>query len=170
MALVIEDGTIVTGADSYVTVAEADTYWSDRGDPSQWTALTTAQKESALRQATEYLEVNFCFKGCLEDTSQPLSFPRSEFYDREGRLLAGAGIIPTAIKNAQIEIAIRIAINNTRLDTNTSDNNIIRERVGDHEVQFSSGARNEFTAYAYVNKLLKSYTLSSLNNSRIIRG
>lgn len=172
MALTIEDGTIVAGADSYVSEVEADTYWTNRGSPTQWTGLTSAQKESALRQATEYLEVNYCYKGSLEDTTQPLSFPRTAFYDREGRLLAGEGVIPTAIKNAQIELAIRISIDNTRLDTTPSDNNIIRERVGDHEIQFDAGKTSgSTTIYGYVEKILRPYlALSTLSSSSIVRG
>tara|TARA_R100000789_G_scaffold41611_1_gene43139 strand:+ start:14817 stop:15329 length:513 start_codon:yes stop_codon:yes gene_type:complete len=170
VALVKEDGSIVSGAESYVTVAEADAYWADRGDPAQWTDLTTAQKESALRQATQYLETNYNWKSCLQDVVQPLAFPRLPFYDKEGRLLAGEGVIPQKVKDAQIELALRHAIQNLLLDTNPQDDNILRERVGDHEVQYKSGSTKTYS-FSYVQSLLRSYVLSStFNEARIIRG
>jgi hypothetical protein len=168
--LIIEDGSIVPDAEAYATVAEADTYWAERDSPVEWTNLTTAQKEAALRQATEYLETNYCYRSCIQDTTQPLAFPRLPFYDKEGRILAGTGVIPTAIKNANIELALRHAISNLLLDETPNDNNIIREKVGDHEVEYDRAKQSNTKIFAYVEKLLKRYTLSSLNTASIIRG
>ena len=53
MTLVIEDGTGKSNAESYISVADADTYHSNRGN-TDWAALTTAEKERLLRIATDY--------------------------------------------------------------------------------------------------------------------
>lgn len=169
--LIIEDGTLVPDANSYISVAEADSYWVDHGSPVQWTGLTEDEKEVALIQATEYLETNYCFRSCLQSTTQSLSFPRLAFYDKEGRLLAGEGVIPKQIKNAQAELALRVVIDNSaRLDTSPSDSNIIEEKVGDHEITFSEPNSQSYNLYPYVQKLLRNFILSSLNSVRIIRG
>ena len=57
MALVVEDGSGLSGANSYATAAQADTYASDRG-LSAWTG-DTATKEAALIRATDYLEATY---------------------------------------------------------------------------------------------------------------
>ena len=54
MSLIVEDGTGKSNAESYISVADADTYHSNR-DNTDWAALTTAEKERLLRIATDYM-------------------------------------------------------------------------------------------------------------------
>lgn len=54
MALVIEDGTGIKGAEVVNSVTDADTYCTKRGIAS-WSALTNEQKEAALINGEEYL-------------------------------------------------------------------------------------------------------------------
>lgn len=58
MALIVETGVGITGADSFASVAEADAFWAGR--PSQgadWLALTTPRKEECLRDATDLISM-----------------------------------------------------------------------------------------------------------------
>ena len=50
--MVVEDGTGLSNADSFVSVAYADTYFSTRG-VSAWASLTN--KEALLIKATDYI-------------------------------------------------------------------------------------------------------------------
>ena len=45
MALMIEDGTIVTDAEAYISVANADTYLAKFGKDAVWSTKTVQQKE-----------------------------------------------------------------------------------------------------------------------------
>lgn len=58
MALVVETGLGSLTADSYASVATADAYWAARPGPdaTAWAAAQLADKEGALRSATEYLD------------------------------------------------------------------------------------------------------------------
>lgn len=56
--MIVEHGYGVHNADSYVSVAYADTYFSTRGVTS-WAALTPAVKEASLIKATDYIEKMF---------------------------------------------------------------------------------------------------------------
>ena len=47
MALVVEDGTGITNANAYVSVAEADSYFQARNNAS-WSARNTHDKEKAI--------------------------------------------------------------------------------------------------------------------------
>ncbi len=46
---------LTTPDDSYASVSEADTYWSERNN-SDWSAASMADKEKALRFATELID------------------------------------------------------------------------------------------------------------------
>jgi hypothetical protein len=57
MTLIVEDGSGVYGANSYVTISEADAYFLNRGNTS-WADITatTQLKEEALIRATDFIE------------------------------------------------------------------------------------------------------------------
>ena len=55
MALIVEDGTGVSGAESYISVVDADDYHTNHGNTS-WGSADTTAKEIALRKASEYLD------------------------------------------------------------------------------------------------------------------
>lgn len=54
MALIVEDGSGVDGAESLATVAAADTYHALRGNAA-WTLLTEPKKEQLLRNAFDFM-------------------------------------------------------------------------------------------------------------------
>ena len=55
MSLIVEDGTGLATAESYISVADATTYFTARS-VTTWGALATdALREAALRRATEYM-------------------------------------------------------------------------------------------------------------------
>lgn len=135
MALIVEDGTFVAGAESYASVAYADTYWSNRAD-TVWSAADTADKEAALRKATQYLDATFMWVGVIADTDQALNWPRSGAEDREGRDLVNE--VPVLVKNATVEFA-KAALSESILTDVTRDDQIDRVKAGSVEVEFSSG-------------------------------
>lgn len=61
MALVVENGTGIIGAESYASVAETDAWYAGRpgADATSWAAASEPQKEGALREASLYLDVHF---------------------------------------------------------------------------------------------------------------
>ena len=78
--------TITVGVDTYVTVAEADTYL--RG---AWSAFDTADKESALVEAARSMET-LTWKGSKTSEAQALAWPRTGVVDRYGRALDPNGL------------------------------------------------------------------------------
>lgn len=78
MPLTVEDGTLVAGADSYVSLDDANTYWDGNGAPTAWTALTDPAKEGRLRAAARYLQdgQRLPFTGTLHAWNQALVWPR----------------------------------------------------------------------------------------------
>lgn len=83
MALTVEDGTAKADAESYASVADADSYHSLRGN-TLWATMSTGEKEASLRRATDYMvqAYRLQFKGTRVSDSQALDWPRN-FVERE---------------------------------------------------------------------------------------
>lgn len=98
MAFVVEDGTGLANANSYVSVADADAYFADRGIAA-WTGSSTV-KEHALIRATDFIETVYGrrFRGSVVTDTQALSFPR---------YITGEDEIPSDLKKATCEYALR---------------------------------------------------------------
>lgn len=95
MALVIEDGTVVTGANSYIDVAEAKAFAAARGVDLGNDDVVTEQR---LLIAMDYLE-SLNYKGVRTDPDkQLLSWPRTGV-TFDGRTF-GAHVIPAQLKSA----------------------------------------------------------------------
>ena len=73
MAFVVEDGTGLENANSFCSVAFADSYFSDRGIAA-WTGSNTV-KEQALVRATDYISNRFTFRRDPYSEEQALPFP-----------------------------------------------------------------------------------------------
>lgn len=164
MALIVEDGTGVDNANSYVDLTFADDYFSQRGVQS-WADASVQDKEVALIKATDYIELRFRdrWKGLLSEEVTTLSFPRTYLYDRKGQPVTD---VPGDVKKAVCEYALR-AINSDLLpDPVSSDNggNIKRvyERVGpiESETEYQQG-HYVFRPYPSADKLLSFWVLGS---------
>lgn len=77
MALVVEDGTGKADAESYGSVADADTYHAKFGNLG-WADFTTEEKESSLRRATQYIDATYGrrYPGYQLNQTQALLWPR----------------------------------------------------------------------------------------------
>ncbi len=88
--LVIEDGTVVAGADSYVTIVEfeayADKFGFDRA--TTWDGYSETVKDQKARVAAQYLDLRYGPRlgGVRVDDDQDTEWPRLGVWDeRRGR-------------------------------------------------------------------------------------
>jgi hypothetical protein len=99
MALVTTPGS--ASADSYVSLNEADGYAASRFGTDAWAALSDADQEKALRQATR--EIDRCrFRGRKTYASQALQFPRDYCSEESADLLE----VPDEVQEACFEQAL----------------------------------------------------------------
>ena len=104
MSLIIEDGTIVAGAESYVTVTEARDWASKRGVTL---SATDSVVEQLLRKATDFLQsIEAQYKGARVDTEQVLAWPRQQVYLYGNTTAIAVTYIPQQLKDAQCQLAI----------------------------------------------------------------
>lgn len=129
MALIIEDGSIVENANSYVTVAEAQAYADARG-------LTVTLTEGQLVQAMDYLEAQRSqYQGVKVDPEQSLQFPRNCVY--VDTILLDYTKIPNILKQAQMRLAIEVANGIDLFPSRTSGTFVKREKVGPIDTEYS---------------------------------
>lgn len=110
MALTVEDGTGLVGADAYISVANADTYFLASANAT-WAAATTPAKEVAIVKATRYIEKRFGtkWKGLIASSEQALGWPRRYVYDELGTELVDQ--VPVQIARACAEYAVQALVN-----------------------------------------------------------
>lgn len=150
MAFTIQnDSGDVTEANAYISVAELDTYHTDRGNAYTGSPDATA-KEQAIVKATDYLDTRFNFVGVVWATDQSTDWPRSNAMDNSGRLISG---IPKEVKEATAEYALRALLDSLVADPtrDASGQSIKRESVKadvvETTVEFMDG--NSFTMPKY---------------------
>lgn len=115
-AFVVEDGTGLTTANSYVSVAFSDTYHDAQGNPTTWSTATTVEKQDALRRATEELDLRYGVRwnGWRASSEQALDFPRTGLTDSAGNDVDD-DVIPTPLKRATARAALLILQGETLL-------------------------------------------------------
>lgn len=148
MALIVETGAIVTGANSYVTIAQADTYHALAGLRA-WLEADDLQKEHALVQATKELEARFrgFWLGSKRNDSatvayQKLAWPRTGVVDEDGIELDEL-LIPDVVKDAQCEIAALIVSGSSLLqrEVTAESASITSESVGPISVSYGKSGQ-----------------------------
>jgi hypothetical protein len=151
MALIIEDGSIVPGANSYVTVSEISAYATQRGFSITRNIDTI---ETAAILAMDYMQSKSYIGDLVdgfdsENGQQPLKWPRQNITD------VLKTTIPTDIKSAQIELSI--ASFTQSLISSSTPVSITSEQIGELKTDYSgTGLRSSFTS-ARVNILLSKY-------------
>lgn len=135
MALTVEDGTGLTGADAMISVTYADTYHGDRGN-STWTG-TDAVKEAAIRRASFFMTNSYRWKGYpINGRDQAMAWPRSYVTDGEGYPVA-SNAVPAEVQQACAEIALRELVSAGSMTPDyTPSERVKREQVGPLSVEY----------------------------------
>lgn len=136
---------LVVGENSYVTVAEADTYFGDRWGSDSWAILTEENKESLLISACSQQTYYCSWAGDPTDTEQDLPFPRN-----------GDTEVPQPIKDAQCEIAINMLASGSF--NQSSANSLTKLKAGSVELNWHDSASTTNSIFSdYSSKLMAPY-------------
>jgi hypothetical protein len=105
---------LVLNTNSYVTIADADTYFETRIDSAEWETADDETKEQALVTATQLIDERHWI-GAAVSSSQALAWPRKNaiYYDpRMGQQITVANDeVPSQIKIAVYEQALHLVQN-----------------------------------------------------------
>lgn len=179
MAVTVEDGTQVPGADSYITVAYADDYNAKYGNAA-WAALPseddvpapasgTVTKEACLRRATQYMVgmYRLRWKGLRASVTQPLDWPRiavvlddvtSYFVDQAFFYQVPANVVPDVVMKANAILAFKAITQDLAPDL---DQRTLVEKVGPIQVNYDRFSP-QYRRFRQVDLLLNPY-LDSTN-------
>lgn len=149
MPIIVEDGTGLSDADSYISVSASDSYHQDRGNDA-WASLTTEEKEEALRKATQYIDTTYCFYGSIAKNTQSLSWPRNDVKDVEGRDLTG--LVPRAVQDATRELGL-YSLTQPLSPNKTRNDYIISQEIAKLKLKYSESA-SKGTRYTLVDSML----------------
>lgn len=160
MAFTVEDGTGLAAANAYISEADADAYWADRGIPTEWAAAASGDKEKAIVTATSYIDAHYQWLvGTIGSTTQALAWPRDNATDRHGRTLA-SDAVPAVVEAAACELAQKVLEGDT-LAVDVEDR-VAREKVGPIETEYAGGGGTGQPRYSYVDQLLSGLVSSSV--------
>ena len=176
--LSVETGASVPGANTFVDVAYADTYFAGAGQTA-WTG-TDAAKEAALIRAGRYLN-GLRWQGSKFDFRHSMCWPRFgvPVADMEGAIALyptgfGYGLywntneIPEAVKQAQCEAAFRYLAGTDMMPDLKRGGQVVMKRVDIITTQYASGAPAG-TRFLAVEALLRPFLKSSAS-VELVRG
>ena len=136
VSLVIEDGSIIDGANSWVSAANARVYAENRG-------VTLDADDDVLGaqliRAADYINgFRDRFNGRKVDETQTMQFPRADLFI-DGFLFSYLAI-PQEVISAQVELAIAAASGIDPLEAQESGLPIIRDKTDVLETEWASPA------------------------------
>jgi hypothetical protein len=144
MTIIVEDGTIVANANSYVSEADLTTFATARG------ITLTADTEQLLIKSMDYVEA-LNYKGIKQTRDQSLVWPRYGVYV-DGYYLE-SNTIPQELKDGQMQCAIAIDQGNDPLQD--IEKNVKREKVGNLEIEYADNSVNSVLNKRITNALKK---------------
>ena len=172
MALIVETGSVVTGAESYISLADALTYHANRGNAA-WAALSPATiREQCLRKATAYMVGQYRrrWAGYRYISSQELDWPRS-FVPLPDEYFGGVvayvsnNSVPVEVQYACAELALKASTGDLLVDQSQQ---AIRKKVEGIEIDYDKYSP-QAKRYPAIEAMLTPYfnSTSSINHELI---
>lgn len=174
MTIVVENGTGLANAESYCTVAEATTYFTNIGNAA-WAALATdAIREQSLRKAVAFMLGRYRSRwaGYRKTTTQALDWPRSLVLIKDAPNLYGGSAsyyddasVPQAVKDACASLALRASSASLIADQSRTKKSVT---VGPITTVYDDVA-GQATQYVEVDAMLQPYLKASGNQVAMVR-
>lgn len=145
MALIVEDGSVVTGANSYADEATIEAYLTARGH------TFTAIVEADVLRAMIYID-SLPWKGTRYDEDQELAWPRDGVYDADDFLIE-TDEIPDKVIYALCEAAYKENQSSGTLLPD-EERTVIRQTVDVITTEYERGS-SQLTKFNVITRLLK---------------
>jgi hypothetical protein len=173
MALIVENGTGLANAESYISVADATIYHNNHGNAA-WAAIATDTiREQLLRKATDYMMAVYRQKwaGYRYDSTQSLDWPRlyvpilDVLSANQFPQYVDFNIVPTLISNACAELALKENSETLMSDVTQAT---IKEKVDVIEIEYDKYSP-QYKRYVQIDNLLSIYFQSKDGTAKLIR-
>lgn len=173
MAITVETGSGNALSESFASVADCDSYFSLRG-VTIWTVLVTAEKEQALRRATDFMQQAYRdrWSGFRASSAQALDWPRYDVPVKDlpgnfsnGTVYFPSNAVPAEVKTACIMLAIKAAAGELAPDLGSQKSKV---KIGPIETEYFAGTRQS-TKFQAVEKLLQPFFTGSGLSMKVVR-
>lgn len=166
--IIVEDGTGLATANSYLSLADAEIYFATHPQSSAWDALTDDQKNRYLISGARVLDACFDFSGFKISADQALQWPRiraadpdqsgEAFYRAAGTSITSGYFpedeVPKGVKDAQCEMA-RMLVASNRMDDAPGTGIREFELPGSIRVAFETGRLQEIVPDFIINMMAR---------------
>jgi hypothetical protein len=105
--LIPETGAGVTGANTYVSLEDADAYFDARLNATDWSG-EELKRSRALVMATRLIDRGLCWRGSRVYPEPALAWPRSGVPTLEGDATIDSATIPQILKDEVCELALAL--------------------------------------------------------------
>lgn len=159
MTLIVEDGTGLADAESYISVVYADDYHAKFSNSPDWAGADLASKERALRLATQFTDLRYGarFRGVRKSIDQALEWPRVEAADSPLVFLLESSL-PVKLKQATAEAALR-ALSEDLMPDVESPGRVVSEsiQVGaiKESVSYDASGKGETKKFSRIDALMQ---------------
>ena len=153
MAIIVEDGGGLAGAETYCSVSYATAHHGARAQGDAWDAVD--DKEAALRLAAEFIEQTYrgAWQGQRSTSKQALDWPRMNVpWPDSPKRLREYNVIPSEVMKACAELALRTASGALLADLGRET---VSETVDVISVTYKAGGARQ-TRFASVDGWLRS--------------
>lgn len=159
--MIVEDGTGIANADTYVDPAGAFAvdYIANHLYASAWTAATPEQRQAAVIMATRLIDSGMDWQGRTQSFDQSLAWPRYEVR-ANGYTVTG---LPKKLQGAVLETALALLERNRISDTTTGTAPVEKIGLGDGALELTFGA-DPTAAQAPPATMIPPYALSLLRD------
>lgn len=157
MTLIVETGAIIANANTYISVADFEAFAVARG------ITIVGDSEQLLIQAMDYIE-SLIYQGFKLTQTQPLQWPRSNVW-LDGYYV-NVNTIPKQLKDGECFAALAIDAGTDALQP--IQQQVVRERVGEIEVEYSAGSVNIVTDVKTNNALSKLLTGGGIGSNFVV--
>lgn len=156
--ITVEDGSGLTNSNSYVTLEEANAYFTAKG-------VVLTLTDETLVNATQYVDVTYSnsFNGKKATFEQALEWPRSTFWSTQGFRIESF-TIPKVLKTAVFEAA-RLATTQDLFDTSSNENDNIISKT-----QSVEGAVSQSITYSSPTKQNPKAGIARFMSSILVSG
>lgn len=169
--VIVETGSIVAGADSYISVVDATAYLISRGLGDVWDVVD--DKDAALRKATDYMIQAYRsrWSGNRVSPNQKLDWPRAWVpvedvsSDYGGYYYVAANVVPDEVKFACAELALQSnsATLNPNLERAQSS-----VKMGEIAITYDP-LSSETPRYRAIDQMLGAYLCASGSMAKLVR-
>lgn len=166
----VEDGTGLSSANAFCSVAFVDQYNDDTEQLAAWSDALQAVKEQHIRLATRAIAVQYAgsWRGTRKKPTQALPVPMVNAVDDDGFAIDDESV-PVALAEATSVLALR-SVAGEDIVPDQERSTIVRERSKlkslEEEVEYSGG-KVEGTDFVLVRLLMSQLVYSS---GRVVRG